>query len=119
MFAMAAPLYQVRRELMGASSPVYSGYTCYTGISDFTPPDLEIVGYRVFLGNGQVNYDSMEESGLDGVCTLKQHLTRSAHACARLCHPAAASSILHKVDVCSLGSYMLLLVLMFAVLCQQ
>eukprot|EP00775_Hariotina_reticulata_P004395 gene4395-4648_t len=35
------------------SSPVYSGYTCYTGISDFTPPDLEIVGYRVFLGNGQ------------------------------------------------------------------
>ncbi len=35
-------------------APVYSGYTCYTGISDFTPPDLEIVGYRVFLGNGQV-----------------------------------------------------------------
>jgi len=24
----------------------YSGYTCYTGISDFTPPDIEIVGYR-------------------------------------------------------------------------
>jgi zeaxanthin epoxidase len=44
----------VRKELVGASAPVYSGYTCYTGISDFTPPDLEIVGYRVFLGNGQV-----------------------------------------------------------------
>lgn len=41
--------------MMGASSPVYSGYTCYTGISDFTPPDLEMVGYRVFLGNGQVS----------------------------------------------------------------
>jgi hypothetical protein len=27
---------------------------CGVGISDFTPPDLEIVGYRVFLGNGQV-----------------------------------------------------------------
>lgn len=40
--------------MKGASTPVYSGYTCYTGISDFTPPDLEIVGYRVFLGNGQV-----------------------------------------------------------------
>jgi zeaxanthin epoxidase len=26
---------------------------CAAGISDFTPPDLEIVGYRVFLGNGQ------------------------------------------------------------------
>lgn len=26
---------------------------CSAGISDFTPPDLEIVGYRVFLGNGQ------------------------------------------------------------------
>ena len=37
------------------SPPVYSVYTCYTGISDFTPPDLEIVGYRVFLGNGQVS----------------------------------------------------------------
>ncbi|KAF8060065.1 Zeaxanthin epoxidase [Scenedesmus sp. PABB004] len=44
---------KVRRELVGGGSPVYSGYTCYTGISDFTPPDLEIVGYRVFLGNGQ------------------------------------------------------------------
>lgn len=27
----------------------YSGYTCYTGISDFTPPDIEIVGYRCAL----------------------------------------------------------------------
>lgn len=111
---------KVRRQMMGDSSPCYSGYTCYTGkgsvwylgmvvlmygsrvtefadlvdaadadaqtglvaasqacalaanmllqqrqwliccllclagISDFTPPDLEIVGYRVFLGNGQV-----------------------------------------------------------------
>ncbi len=24
-----------------------------TGISDFTPADIDIVGYRVFLGNGQ------------------------------------------------------------------
>lgn len=46
---------KVRRGLIGHSEPTYSGYTCYTGISDFTPPDLEIVGYRVFLGNGQVS----------------------------------------------------------------
>ena len=44
---------QVRRKLVGNSPPNYSDYTCYTGISDFTPPDIDIVGYRVFLGNGQ------------------------------------------------------------------
>lgn len=44
---------KVRRHLIGETAASYSGYTCYTGISDFTPPDLEIVGYRVFLGNGQ------------------------------------------------------------------
>lgn len=38
---------------LGNQQVNYSGYTCYTGISDFTPPDIEIVGYRVFLGNGQ------------------------------------------------------------------
>ena len=25
----------------------------FAGISDFTPADIDIVGYRVFLGNGQ------------------------------------------------------------------
>jgi zeaxanthin epoxidase len=55
---------KVRKELVGASAPVYSGYTCYTGISDFTPPDLEIVGYRVFLGNGQVGAASVMEAVL-------------------------------------------------------
>ena len=35
------------------TSPSYSNYTCYTGISDFTPANIDIVGYRVFLGNGQ------------------------------------------------------------------
>jgi zeaxanthin epoxidase len=32
-------------------APTYAGYTCYTGISEFTPPDIDVVGYRVFLGN--------------------------------------------------------------------
>jgi zeaxanthin epoxidase len=44
---------KVRRKLIGESQPNYSQYTCYTGISDFTPPDIDTVGYRVFLGNGR------------------------------------------------------------------
>lgn len=43
----------MRRKLIGKTEPVYSQYTCYTGIADFTPPDIDTVGYRVFLGNGQ------------------------------------------------------------------
>jgi zeaxanthin epoxidase len=38
--------------MIGPTNPSYSKYTCYTGISDFTPPDINTVGYRVFLGNG-------------------------------------------------------------------
>ena len=44
---------QVRTRLIGETKPSYSKYTCYTGISDFTPPDIDTVGYRVFLGNGK------------------------------------------------------------------
>jgi zeaxanthin epoxidase len=44
---------KVRTKLVGNAPPTYSQYTCYTGISDFTPPDIDTVGYRVFLGNGK------------------------------------------------------------------
>jgi len=44
---------KVRTAMIGPTNPSYSQYTCYTGISDFTPPDINTVGYRVFLGNGQ------------------------------------------------------------------
>eukprot|EP00271_Cylindrocystis_brebissonii_P016079 TRINITY_DN39257_c0_g1_i1.p1 TRINITY_DN39257_c0_g1~~TRINITY_DN39257_c0_g1_i1.p1 ORF type:complete len:730 (+),score=130.62 TRINITY_DN39257_c0_g1_i1:134-2191(+) len=44
---------KVRAQLLGKTEAVYSDYTCYTGIADFTPPDLDTVGYRVFLGNRQ------------------------------------------------------------------
>ncbi|BDA47131.1 Zeaxanthin epoxidase, chloroplastic [Coccomyxa sp. Obi] len=44
---------KVRRKLVGKTQPSYSQYTCYTGIADFTPPDIDTVGYRVFLGNGK------------------------------------------------------------------
>lgn len=44
---------KVRKQLFGPKEATYSGYTCYTGIADFVPPDIETVGYRVFLGHKQ------------------------------------------------------------------
>lgn len=44
---------KVRKNLFGPKDPSYSGYTCYSGIADFVPPDIETVGYRVFLGHKQ------------------------------------------------------------------
>ncbi|KNA17670.1 hypothetical protein SOVF_077800 [Spinacia oleracea] len=44
---------KVRTNLFGHSDAVYSGYTCYTGIADYVPADIDSVGYRVFLGNKQ------------------------------------------------------------------
>uniref|UniRef100_A0A1J3ES39 Zeaxanthin epoxidase, chloroplastic n=1 Tax=Noccaea caerulescens TaxID=107243 RepID=A0A1J3ES39_NOCCA len=44
---------KVRNNLFGRSEATYSGYTCYTGIADFVPADIESVGYRVFLGHKQ------------------------------------------------------------------
>ncbi|KAJ8770753.1 hypothetical protein K2173_021400 [Erythroxylum novogranatense] len=44
---------KVRKNLFGSKEAVYSDYTCYTGIADFVPVDIETVGYRVFLGHKQ------------------------------------------------------------------
>nr|XP_011468712.1 PREDICTED: zeaxanthin epoxidase, chloroplastic-like [Fragaria vesca subsp. vesca] len=44
---------KVRKNLFGLEEAVYSGYTCYTGITDFVPADISSVGYRVFLGHKQ------------------------------------------------------------------
>ncbi|KAI4386683.1 hypothetical protein MLD38_004595 [Melastoma candidum] len=44
---------KVRTRLFGLKDATYSGYTCYTGIADFVPADIETVGYRVFLGHKQ------------------------------------------------------------------
>lgn len=44
---------KIRHQMIGHTEANYSQYTCYTGISDFTPPDIDTVGYRVFLGNEQ------------------------------------------------------------------
>lgn len=41
----------MRRKLIGESQPNYSQYTCYTGISDFTPPDIDTVGYEHHLAS--------------------------------------------------------------------
>ncbi|CAN4082906.1 unnamed protein product [Withania somnifera] len=35
---------KVRTNLFGHSEATYSGYTCYTGIADFVPADIETVG---------------------------------------------------------------------------
>ena len=44
---------KVRTTLFGPADPTYADYTCYTGIADYTPPDIDVVGYRVFLGTGK------------------------------------------------------------------
>lgn len=44
---------KVRKNLFGPKDVTYSGYTCYTGIADFIPADIDTVGYRVFLGHKQ------------------------------------------------------------------
>lgn len=31
--------------MFGPTEAIYSGYTCYTGIADFVPADIETVGY--------------------------------------------------------------------------
>ncbi|GLJ10976.1 hypothetical protein SUGI_0139240 [Cryptomeria japonica] len=44
---------KVCRKLFGLKEATYSDYTCYTGIAEFVPTDIENVGYRVFLGYKQ------------------------------------------------------------------
>ncbi|XP_027914261.1 zeaxanthin epoxidase, chloroplastic-like isoform X2 [Vigna unguiculata] len=44
---------KVRTKLFGETEATYSGYTCYTGVADFVPADIDSVGYRVFLGHKQ------------------------------------------------------------------
>ncbi|XP_071741013.1 zeaxanthin epoxidase, chloroplastic-like [Rutidosis leptorrhynchoides] len=44
---------EVRKKLFGAQEASYSGYTCYSGLADFTPSYINEIGYRVFLGSNQ------------------------------------------------------------------
>jgi len=44
---------KIRKQMVGDTPAHYSAYTVYTGISDYVPADIELVAYRVFLGNGQ------------------------------------------------------------------
>ena len=41
----------MRTNLFGRSEATYSGYTCYTGIADFIPADIESVGYVALIQN--------------------------------------------------------------------
>ncbi|XP_028067885.1 zeaxanthin epoxidase, chloroplastic-like [Camellia sinensis] len=44
---------KVRSKLFGAKPANYSNYTCYSGLTNFVPPYIDTVGYRVFLGLNQ------------------------------------------------------------------
>jgi len=44
-FWLASLTGQVRKALLGSDAAVYSGYTCYTGIADFVPADINTIGF--------------------------------------------------------------------------
>lgn len=54
---------KVRAKLFGPKSAIYSQYTCYSGIVNFVPPDINTVAYRVFLGYKQYFVSSDVGSG--------------------------------------------------------
>lgn len=44
---------QMKKNALFGDEPIYSGYTCYTGIADYIPDDVNTIGYQVFLGCGR------------------------------------------------------------------
>ncbi|XP_031274746.1 zeaxanthin epoxidase, chloroplastic-like [Pistacia vera] len=44
---------EVRMKLFGKQEARYSGYTCYSGITNIVPQYINSVGYRVFIGLNQ------------------------------------------------------------------
>lgn len=44
---------EVRKKLFGAEEANYSGYTCYSGLAEYTPSYINSIGYRVFLGSNK------------------------------------------------------------------
>ncbi|RZC77409.1 hypothetical protein C5167_001541 [Papaver somniferum] len=44
---------KVRSKLFGFKEAQYSEYTCYSGLTDYVPPYINTIGYRVFLGFNQ------------------------------------------------------------------
>ncbi|CAH9145535.1 unnamed protein product [Cuscuta epithymum] len=81
---------KVREHLFGPEDATYSGYTCYTGIADFVPADIETVGYRIFLGHKQYfvssdvgggkmqwyGFHSEPAGGVDGTTGKKERLLK-------------------------------------------
>jgi zeaxanthin epoxidase len=52
---------KVRKVLFGQSEATYSEYTCYTGIADFVPPDIDTVGYVVRIQMTAVFFSSVRK----------------------------------------------------------
>ncbi|KAK7405454.1 hypothetical protein VNO78_06759 [Psophocarpus tetragonolobus] len=44
---------EVRSKLFGRQEANYSGFTCYSGLTNYVPPYIDTIGYRVFLGLNQ------------------------------------------------------------------
>ncbi|XP_027338651.1 zeaxanthin epoxidase, chloroplastic-like [Abrus precatorius] len=44
---------EVRSKLFGWQEAKYSGFTCYSGLTNYMPPYIDTIGYRVFLGLNQ------------------------------------------------------------------
>lgn len=46
----------MRKNLFGPKEATYSGYTCYTGIADFVPADIDSVGYGLLYSGNSMPY---------------------------------------------------------------
>ncbi|KAK7283845.1 hypothetical protein RIF29_13593 [Crotalaria pallida] len=44
---------EVRSKLFGRQKANYSGFTCYSGLTNYVPPSIDTIGYKVFLGLNQ------------------------------------------------------------------
>lgn len=59
------PWLQVRTKLVGHTEAFYSDYTCYTGIADFTPPDIDVGGCTAVVAALSGIFGGPEEAGRD------------------------------------------------------
>ena len=71
---------KVRDKMIGHTDPNYSQYTCYTGISDFTPADIDI-GENGRRQAGRRKAGRRNRSGAWGAGWLAGWLRAVQHAC--------------------------------------
>ncbi|AES87209.1 zeaxanthin epoxidase, chloroplastic isoform X3 [Medicago truncatula] len=70
---------EVRSKLFGWQEAKYSGVTCYSGLTNYVPPYINTIGYRVFLGLNQyfvasdVGYGKMQWYAFHGEPPSRGH----------------------------------------------